>query len=108
MENLSLGYALMSDRRVPSRAKLFTLAFAIAIIAVVLVVELPVEALIAVPLSTSGFTGDMTIDGVEAMAGLIIFSCLLLPFLAPATVVNQIRQERSENPRFQNRSSADG
>ena len=95
MGDLALGFALMWDRRVPLRVKLVTLALAVGVTACVLAVEIPFEALMIAILSKSGFIGVMTLDGVEAIIGPMIFSCLFLPFDAPTTAVNQIRQRRS-------------
>ena len=96
--DLKLGYALMWDRRVPIGAKLLALALAIPLTALLELLELPVEGLIAALLSIFGVIGDLALDGVEIIAGPIIFSCLLLPFLAPTNVVSQVRQERSGSP----------
>jgi hypothetical protein len=81
LKGLTLGFALMCDRHFPIRVKLVTLALAVGITACVLAIEIPVEALIVAVLSKSGFIGVIALDGVEALAGPIIISCLLLPSL---------------------------
>ena len=93
--DLKFGYALMWDRRVPIRAKVMAMALAIAITAFVEFLELPVEGLIAGLLSVFGVVGDIALDGFETIAGPIVLSGLLLPFLTPSTILSQIRRERS-------------
>ena len=65
--NMTLGYALLRDRRVPIRTKLIALGI--------------------------GAAGDLTLDGAEAVIGPVLIATLLLPHLAPADLVRQIRAE---------------
>jgi F0F1-type ATP synthase membrane subunit a len=78
MDGLKGGFALMWDRRIPSRDKIVTLALAVGITACVIAFEIPVEALVIWAFAKAGFIGVMALDGVEALAGPIILSCLLL------------------------------
>jgi hypothetical protein len=41
------------------------------------------------------FAGDVVLDGVEAVFGPVLIATLLLPYLAPDAVVQQIRAERA-------------
>ena len=67
--NVQLGYALLRDRRVPLRPKLIALAIGAAVV---------------------GFT-----ELLEAIFGPVLIATLLLPYLAPDPVVQQIRAERA-------------
>ena len=93
--DLKLGFALMRDRRVPLHKKALAILIAIALTGLLEILELPVEGLLAMLLSIVGVVGDVVIDGIEAIAGPLMISALLLPFLAPPGVVDQIRGERS-------------
>jgi hypothetical protein len=83
LEDLTLGFALMWDRRVPIGVKIEMLALAVGIVACVLALEIPIEGLIVAALSKSGFRVVLALDCVEAIVGPIILSCFLLPSLAP-------------------------
>jgi len=89
MNDLRCGFALMLDRRIPNRDKLVTLALAVGITACALAFEIPVEAMIILFFAKSGFIGVMVFDGVEAVAGPAILSCLFLPFLGATTVISK-------------------
>ena len=107
LKNLKLGFALMWDRRVPVYTKLMAWGLAVGITAIVLVIELPIEALMAAVFSHSGFVGDFILDGVEAIVGPIILSCLLLPFEGPSTRDNQVRQSVPEPRQREDMKAAD-
>jgi len=107
LKNLKLGFALMWDRRVPAHAKLMAWGLAIGITAIVLAIELPIEALMAALFSHSGYIGDFILDWVEAIAGPIILSCLLLPFEGPSTGDNQIRRSVPEPRQRQDMKTPD-
>jgi hypothetical protein len=53
------------------------------------------ESLFAVILPIVGIAGDVVLDGVEAVFGPVLIATLLLPYLAPDAVVQQIRAERA-------------
>jgi hypothetical protein len=79
--NVTLGCALMWDGRIPIRVKLVALALAVGITACVLAFEIPIEAFFVAVLSKPGFIGVMAFDAVEALTGLMVVPCLLLPSL---------------------------
>src|SRR5438105_5926090 len=85
-----LGLALLRDRRVPIGAKLLALALGGAGMALLIGLELPLEAIWAVLLPGVGFGLDGLIDGMEAVIGPIVFGALLLTFLAPKALVARI------------------
>jgi hypothetical protein len=55
--------------------------------------QLPLEGVFAALLPFVGAAGDLTLDGAEAVIGPILIATLLLPHLAPADLVRQIRAE---------------
>ena len=91
--DIKLGYALLGDRRVPLRHKAVAFIIGYAAFALLACVEFPVEEIVAL-VPFLGFLGDAALDGVEAIYVPILLACLMLPHLAPAAVVEQIRRER--------------
>ena len=93
--DIQLGYALLRDRRVPIRPKLIALAIGAAVVGFTELLQIPLESLFAVILPIVGIAGDVVLDGVEAVFGPVLIATLLLPYLAPDPVVQQIRAERA-------------
>jgi hypothetical protein len=93
--DIQLGYALLRDRRVPIRPKLLALAIGAAVVGFTELLQIPLESLFAVILPIVGIAGDVVLDGVEAVFGPVLIATLLLPYLAPDPVVQQIRAERA-------------
>src|SRR5260370_1261691 len=93
--NVQLGYALLRDRRVPLRPELIALAIGAAVFGFSELLQITLESLFAVILPILGIAGDVVLDGVEAVFGLVLIATLLLPYLAPDPVVQQIRAERA-------------
>ena len=93
--DLKLGYALLRDRRVPLHSKAAAFAIGFGALVLVTVLELPLEEIIAAVVPFVGVIGDMVLDGMEAIIGPFLVACLVLPYLAPSTVVAQIRRERA-------------
>jgi hypothetical protein len=50
--------------------------------------------MIALLLNVPGLGFDLMIDGLEMLAGPVLVASLLLPKLAPAPIVDQMRAER--------------
>ena len=96
--DLKFGFALLRDRRVPVGAKLLALGLGVAATAVINALELPLEVLIAVLLPGVGLAVDAVLNGVEFIAGPLLASALVLPFVAPKSLVERIRAERSPRP----------
>jgi hypothetical protein len=92
--NIQLGYALLRDQRVPIRPKLIALAIGAAVVGFIELLQIPLESVFAVILPIFGIAGDVILDGAEAVIGTVFVATLLLPYLAPSTVVQQIRAER--------------
>jgi hypothetical protein len=91
--NMTLGYALLRDRRVPVRTKLIALGIGAAGVGAIELLQLPVEGVFAALLPFIGAAGDLTLDGAEAIIGPLLIATLLLPHLAPAELVRQVRAE---------------
>ena len=91
--NLALGYTLLRDRRVSIRAKLIALGIGAAVMGVIELLQLPIEGVFAAFLPFIGAAGDLALDGAEAIIGPVLIASVLLPHLAPADLVTQIRAE---------------
>lgn len=91
--NLALGYTLLRDRRVSIRAKLIALGIGAAVIGLIELFQLPIEGVLAAFLPFIGAAGDLALDGAEAVIGPVLIASVLLPRLAPADLVAQIRAE---------------
>jgi hypothetical protein len=91
--NMTLGYALLRDRRVPIRTKLIALGIGAAGVGAIELLQLPVEGVVAALLPLIGAAGDLALDGAEAVIGPVLIATLLLPHLAPADLVQQIRAD---------------
>jgi hypothetical protein len=93
--NIQLGYALLRDPRVSLRPKLIALAIGAAGVGLIELLQIPLESAFALILPVAGIAGDVVLDGAEAVIGPVLVATLLLPYLAPATIVQQIRAERA-------------
>ena len=91
--DLKLGFALLTDRRVALRYKIGAVAIGFAAFAVLACFEIPVEEIVAL-VPFLGIIGDAALDGAEAIYVPVLLACVMLPYLAPATVVDRIRRER--------------
>jgi hypothetical protein len=91
--NMTLGYALLRDRRVPIRTKLLALGIGAAGIGAIEVLQIPIEGVVAALLPFIGAAGDLALDGAEAVIGPIVIATLLLPYLASPDLVRQVRAE---------------
>src|SRR6202040_1976890 len=95
MNTMALGYTLLRDRRVPIRAKLIALGIGAAGVGAIELLQLPVEGVVAALLPFVGAAGDLALDGAEAIIGPLLIATLVLPHIAPADIVRQIRAERA-------------
>jgi hypothetical protein len=57
------------------------------------VLELPLEGVLAAILPLIGITGDIVFDGAEAIVGPVIIATMVLPYLVPPPLIQQIRAE---------------
>ncbi len=92
--NAPLGYALLRDRRVSLRPKLMALGAGLAAAAMIEILQIPVESFLALILPVFGVAGDIALDGMEAVVVPVLVATLLMPYMAPPAIVQQIRAER--------------
>lgn len=93
--DIQLGYALLRDRRVSLKTKGFAFAVGVAAVALLTLLEIPLEEIIAMLVPFLGGLGDIALDGAEAVFGPLLLALVLLPYLAPRSVVKQVRRERA-------------
>ena len=93
--DLQLGYALLRDGRVSIKTKGLAFAIGVTAVAVLELLEIPLEEIFAMIVPLLGGLGDIALDGVEAVFGPLLLALVLLPYLAPRAVVKEIRRERA-------------
>jgi|SRR5580700_2077304 hypothetical protein len=89
--NAPLGYALLRDRRVPARAKFMALGAGLAVMGIIQLLQVPFESVLAFVLPGVGAAGDVALDGVEAVVLPVLVATLLMPYLAPQSIVQELR-----------------
>src|SRR5258706_13425465 len=92
--DIGLGFALLRDRRVPIIRKLAALGLGGMAMAALVMLELPMEGLIAALLNLPGIGLDFLVDGLEILAGPLVIGSLFLIRLAPPAIAELLRQER--------------
>ena len=92
--DVRLGWALFRDRRIPLGGKLLALILGGALTALLVSMEIPLEGLLTLLLPFLALP-DFVVDGRETVLGPFVLAALLLPFLAPRPLVDQIRDERA-------------
>jgi len=90
-----LGVALLKDRRVPVRAKLIAVGLGVLAMLAVNVLELPVDAFIALLLPGIGVAADAMFNGAETIVGTMLASALIAPHVLPKPLVQTVRDERA-------------
>jgi len=75
------GFALFKDRNVPISAKATALAIGVAITALLMAVEAPLELLLGIFLPFIGEAADLLVDGAEFVIFPILIACMVLPRL---------------------------
>jgi hypothetical protein len=103
--DVRFGFALLRDRRVPLKAKLLALAAAIGLVALLVLIEVPLESVLTllVPLFT---IPDMVVDGLEVVVLPAVLVALVAPFCTPAEIRELIRAERHGVPSIAARPAA--
>src|SRR5580658_9467556 len=91
--DFKLGYHLLRDARVGLHYKIGAFAIGFAVFGILGLIEFPVEEIVAV-IPFLGLLSDLALDGLEAVYVPLLLACLMLPYLAPSAVVEQIRRER--------------
>ena len=91
--DIKFGFALLRDKRVPFTSKLLSLVAGIGLLALLLLLQIPVEV-VATTLAPILLPLDFAIDGLELVALPILFMSLLLAYIAPRSLVDTIHAER--------------
>ncbi len=91
--DVKFGAALLRDRRVPVKSKLLAFGVGIGLLALLMVFELPIEAIVTL-LAPLLMPLDFLLDGAELVALPLLFMALSLAYVAPRAIVDQIRAER--------------
>lgn len=94
--HLRLGWALARDRRVPAGKKALALGVGTLMTALLIALEVPLEAVVAFFLPIVGDLIDFAIDGVEVLLLPILFASMTLPHLLPKHLVREIRRSSSQ------------
>ncbi|MCW3099334.1 MAG: hypothetical protein JWL77_4952 [Chthonomonadaceae bacterium] len=92
--DIKLGFSMLKDRRVPFRPKLLAIGLGAGLIALLIGLEFPLEALLAL-VPGVGLLLDVMTDAMEAVIGTVGVAAILLPHLAPKLLTQQIRNERA-------------
>src|SRR5579871_1901518 len=71
--DFGLGFALLRDRRVAIGRKALALLLGGLIVAALIALEVPVEALVGLLLNIPGVGIDAVVDGLEVIAGPVLF-----------------------------------
>ena len=85
----------MRDQRVSILTKLAALASGITLTAILVALEFPLEALIGVVLPFLGFALDFAVDGLEIIVLPLLAATLVIRWLAPKHVVDDILDQRA-------------
>lgn len=93
-----LGFALLKSKRVSWKTKLLALLMGAGVIGLLVLLELPVETIVAGFLPVLGVIADGIVDGLEFITGPVMLAVLLMPHLTPKPLVQQIRAERTGIP----------
>jgi hypothetical protein len=87
------GFRLLRDSRVPTKSKITALALGLGAVFLLEILELPLQTAMMLFLPLLGIAADFAIDGVELLAGPVLVASLTLQWIAPRTIVEQIRAE---------------
>ena len=93
-----LGLRLFRDGRVPAATKALAVGLGVGALALLQVMELPIESALALLVPVLGLAADAAIEGVEVLAVPFFVATLLLPHLAPLAVVEAMRVETGDSP----------
>jgi hypothetical protein len=93
--NAPLGYALLRDRRVSLRPKFVALGVGLLVMGIIQLLQIPFESILAFVLPGVGAAGDVAVDGAEAVIVPVLVATLLMPYLAPQSIVQELRAEHA-------------
>ncbi len=100
------GLKLLRDGRVPLKSKMAAFALGLGAVFVLEILELPLQTALMLLLPFVGLAADFALDGIEILAGPLLFATLTLPYLAPREIVEQIRAEADNQGRVYVAASA--
>ena len=84
---LRLGWTLLKEKQVPFSAKLFALALGGVATLLIIALEVPPEGLLTALVPIVGIFAGVALDGLEIFVLPIVFAMLLMPILAPRSLV---------------------
>jgi len=67
----------------------------LAVMGIIQVLQIPFESVLAFVLPGVGAAGDVAVDGVEAVVVPVLVATLLMPYLAPPSIVQELRAEHA-------------
>ena len=90
--DIKYGFSLFQDRTVPAPSKLLALAIGVAVTALLMSLEAPLELILGIFIPFIGVTSDFLVDGIEVILFPMLIACIVLPRLArkPAYVQSRI------------------
>jgi hypothetical protein len=79
--DVKYGFSLLRDRRISFAPKLLAIAIGIAVTALLMALEAPLELILGLFLPLVGFELDLLMDGVEVVLFPLLVACIVLPRL---------------------------
>jgi hypothetical protein len=67
----------------------------LVVLGAIQVLQIPLESILAFVLPGVGAAGDVAVDGVEAVVVPVLVATLLMPHLAPRSIVEELRAEHA-------------
>lgn len=79
--NVRYGFALLKDRSTPISAKALSMVIGLMLTGLLLILEIPLDGIIAFLAPFLGIAADIAFDGAELLLLPVLFACLVLPRL---------------------------
>jgi hypothetical protein len=67
----------------------------LVVLGAIQVLQIPLESILAFVLPGVGAAGDVAVDGAEAIVVPVLVATLLMPHLAPRSIVEELRAEHA-------------
>jgi hypothetical protein len=67
----------------------------LVVLGAIQVLQIPLESILAFVLPGVGAAGDVAVDGAEAVVVPVLVATLLMPHLAPRSIVEELRAEHA-------------
>ena len=98
--DIRYGFSLLVARHVPVSRKVLALGIGTLLAAIIVSLELPFETIVAGLLNLLGIGLDVVFDGLEIIAGPVLFAALLMPRLyKPVTTSEELTPSNGQLPR---------